>query len=350
MTRRTLEGLPYHGGLFLAPMEDVTDISFRLVCKRFGADLVFTEFVNADGLVRSKKPTRTFQKMLLHPEERPIGIQLYGGDAETLLPAARIMEAQNPELIDINAGCWVKKIATRGAGAGMLRNLPYLVEVARSIVEAVSLPVTVKTRIGWDSASIRIVELARMLEDVGVQALTVHCRTRQQGHSGDPDWSWIPRVKEAVSMPVILNGGVFSAEDVRRAFQETGCDAVMIARGAIANPFIFAETKHLLATGEELPPPTLAERIATALEHLTLAVKYKGERRAVLEMRKYYSGYLKGMPHIKPLRTALMKPVTLAGVEDLLREHQRKAESGTLGPDDEAEAAEDMTYDDCSCG
>lgn len=313
-----LETFGVRQGLLLAPMEDVTDMSFRQVCKEFGADIVYTEFVNADGLVRSKKPTKSRQKMIIREEERPVGIQIYGGNLDTMLEAARIVEAEQPDIIDINAGCWVKKVATRGAGAGLLRDLPLMVEMARVIVDAVQLPVTLKTRIGWDHDSIRIVELAKMLEDVGIRALTVHCRTRQQGHSGDPDWSWIPRIKEAVSMPVILNGGIMTPQDAKRAFDETGCDAVMIARGAIANPWIFRETKYFLETGRMPEPPGFAERIATALRHLRLAVSIKGERRAVLEMRKHYIAYLKYVPNSRQMRNILMKPETLAEAEDVL--------------------------------
>lgn len=313
-----LETFGVRQGLLLAPMEDVTDMSFRQVCKEFGADIVYTEFVNADGLVRSKKPTKSRQKMIIREEERPVGIQIYGGNLDTMLEAARIVEAEQPDIVDINAGCWVKKVATRGAGAGLLRDLPLMVEMARAIVDAVKLPVTLKTRIGWDHDSIRIVELAKMLEDVGIRALTVHCRTRQQGHSGDPDWSWIPRIKEVVSMPVILNGGIMTPQDAKRAFDETGCDAVMIARGAIANPWIFRETKYFMETGRMPEPPGFAERIATALRHLRLAVSIKGERRAVLEMRKHYIAYLKYVPNSRQMRNILMKPETLAEAEDVL--------------------------------
>lgn len=312
------ESLGIRKGLLLAPMEDVTDMSFRQICKEFGADIVYTEFVNADGLVRSSKPTKTRQKMLIREEERPVGIQIYGGNLDTMLEAARIAEAEQPDLLDINAGCWVKKVAGRGAGAGLLRDLPAMVEMARGIVDAVHLPVTLKTRIGWDHDSIRIVELAKMLEDVGIRALTVHCRTRQQGHSGDADWSWIPKIKAAVSIPVILNGGVMTPEDAVRAFDESGCDAVMIARGAIANPWIFRETKYLVETGRLPEPPSFSERIATALRHLRLAVRIKGERRAVLEMRKHYIAYLKFVPNSRQMRNILMKPETLAEAEDVL--------------------------------
>lgn len=312
------ESLGVSKGLFLAPMEDVTDISFRGICREFGADVVYTEFVNADGLVRSAKPTKSRKKMIIRDDERPVGIQIYGGNLETMLGAARIVEEEEPDLLDINAGCWVKKVAGRGAGAGLLRDLPYMVEMARAIVDAVRVPVTLKTRLGWDHDSIRIVELAKMLEDVGVRALTVHCRTRQQGHSGDPDWSWIPKIKDAVSIPVVLNGGVMTPEDAARAFEESGCDHVMIARGAIANPWIFRETKYFMETGRMPEPVLFSERIATALRHLRSAVEIKGERRAVLEMRKHYIAYLKYVPNSRQMRNILMKPETLAEAEDVL--------------------------------
>ncbi|MFA6234856.1 MAG: tRNA dihydrouridine synthase DusB [Bacteroidota bacterium] len=312
------ETLGVHQGLLLAPMEDVTDISFRQICKEFGADIVYTEFVNADGLVRSKKPTKSRQKMIIREEERPVGIQIYGGNLETMEEAARIVEEQNPDILDINAGCWVKKVAGRGAGAGLLRDLPYMVQIAKRIVDQVRVPVTLKTRIGWDVESIRIVELSRMLEDVGIQALTIHCRTRQQGHSGDPDWNWIPKIKDAVSIPVVLNGGVMTPEDAKRAFDETGCDGVMIARGAIANPWIFRETKYFMETGRLPEPPSFNERIETALRHLRMAVAIKGERRAVLEMRKHYIAYLKYVPNSRQMRHILMHPETLSEAEDVL--------------------------------
>jgi len=327
-----LEKLGIRNGLLLAPMEDVTDISFRRICKEFGADIVYTEFVNADGLVRSRKPTKSRQKMIIREEERPVGIQIYGGSLDTMLEAARIVEAEEPDILDINAGCWVRKVAGRGAGAGLLRDLPAMVTMAKSIVDQSALPVTLKTRIGWDVESIRIVELARMLEDVGIQALTIHCRTRQQGHSGDPDWSWIPRIKAAVSIPVILNGGVMTPEDARRAFAETGCDAVMIARGAIANPWIFRETKYYLETGRLPEPVSFSERIDTALRHLRLSVDIKGERRAVLEMRKHYIAYLKYVPNSRQMRNILMKPETLAEVEDVLQSLLFFNGSGSVDP------------------
>jgi tRNA-dihydrouridine synthase B len=317
-TPHLFESLGLHRGLLLAPMEDVTDIPFRLMSKRFGADMMYTEFVNADGLVRSKKPTKTREKLRLHEDEHPIGIQIYGGNLDTMRQAAEIAEEAAPEVIDINAGCWVRNVAMRGAGAGLLRDLPAMVTMAKTIVEQVRLPVTLKTRLGWDRSSIRIVELAKMLEDVGIRALTVHCRTRDMGHDGEADWSWIPKVKAAVSIPVVLNGDVNSAEAAHRAFDETGCDAVMIGRAAIANPWIFRDIKTYFATGVVPEPPNMRERVLTAIEHARLGVEYKGERRAVIEMRKHYAGYLRGLPNNRALRIALMKPESLVELEDML--------------------------------
>jgi tRNA-dihydrouridine synthase B len=310
-------GIPHP--IALAPMEDVTDVSFRMICKEFGADLLYTEFVNADGLVRSSKPTKSRTKMQIREEEHPIAIQIYGGSLDTMSEAARLIEEQRPDFIDINAGCWVRKIAGRGAGAGLLRDIPLMVHMVKTIVDQASLPVTVKTRLGWDQDSIQIIDVAKRLEDAGIRALTIHCRTRAQGHSGSADWSWIPKVKEAVAIPIILNGDVFTAEDVKRAFNETGCDGVMIARGAIANPWIFTEAKQFLATGETAEAPSFQDRVSVLLRHLRAAIDGKGERRAVLEMRKFYAGYFKRLPHNKHLRIALMSKTTFHEVEDLLQ-------------------------------
>lgn len=291
--------------ILLAPMEDVTDISFRLVCRELGADLVYTEFVNSEGLVRANE--RTHNKLKIMEDERPVGIQIYGSNIDSMVGAARIAEVENPDLIDINAGCWVKNVVGCGAGSALLKDLPYLQKMVKAVVDSVSLPVTVKTRIGWDNTSIKIVEAAKMLEDVGIKALTVHCRTRQMGHKGDADWSWINKVKEAVSIPVILNGNILSAYDVQRAFNETNADAVMIARGAIGNPWIFKEAKELLTTGFVSEEINDEMKIKTCLRHLELAIGIKGERRAVIEHRKFYSGYLKGLHNASKIRMQLMQ-------------------------------------------
>ncbi|MBU2493416.1 MAG: tRNA dihydrouridine synthase DusB [Bacteroidetes bacterium] len=305
--------------VLLAPMEDVTAVPFRKLCKELGADIVYTEFVNSDGLIRANQKTR--KKLEITETERPVGIQIYGGNFEPMVEAAQIAEKENPDLIDINAGCWVKKVATRGAGAGLLKDPPYLQKMVGEIVKVTNLPVTVKTRIGWDDNSILILEVAKRLEDVGIKALTVHCRTRCQGHHGDADWSWIPKIKEVVNIPVIVNGGIFTAYDAKRAFDETGADGVMIARGAIDHPWIFRETKELLANGYIKKEVDVEERILTALKHLRYEVEYKEMRRAVIPFRKYYTGYLKGLYNSSKIRQELMKHEEYEPIEIILMEY-----------------------------
>ncbi len=291
--------------IVLAPMEDVTDLPFRVICKRLGADIVYTEFVNSEGLIRDSKKTK--DKMRFVEEERPFGIQIYGGNEESMQSAARIVESCEPDLIDINCGCWVKDVAMRGAGAGLLRDLPRMERIVSEVVKATKLPVTVKTRLGWDESSIQIVEVAKMLEGVGVQGLTVHCRTRAQGHKGAPDFSWIPKVKEAVSIPIFVNGGMTTPAEIANAFETTGCDGVMVARGAIDNPWIFNQAKHYRLTHSSLQETELSERIDVMFEHLKLNVEFKGERKGVIEFRKHYAGYLRGLHNASKLRQELMQ-------------------------------------------
>ncbi len=302
--------------LILAPMEDVTDISFRLICKRLGADIMYTEFVNSEGLIRESEKTK--RKMFFLEEERPFGIQIYGGEETSMEGAARIADSLNPDIIDINCGCWVKNVAGRGAGAGLLKDLPRMERIVSSVIKATQKPVTVKTRLGWDEKSIRIVEVAKMLEDIGVKALTIHCRTRSQGHTGIPDYSWIPKVKQAVQIPIFINGSIKEPEQIKNIFEETGCDGVMIGRAAIDNPWIFSEAKQYLQTGEILPQKSLEEKIALCIDHLTLSAEYKGERRGVIEMRKHYSGYLKSVPNVSKLRTELMQFYEVAPIIEKL--------------------------------
>ncbi|MFC2082091.1 tRNA dihydrouridine synthase DusB [Bacteroidota bacterium] len=302
--------------LLLAPMEDITGVAFRKVCKEFGADLVYTEFVNSDGLIRNNQKTQ--DKMFITDEERPVGIQIYGGNLEPMIEAARMAEKENPDIIDINAGCWVKKIAKRGAGAGLLKDPDFFEVMVKEIVNAVDKPVTVKTRIGWDETDIRILEIAKRVEDAGAKALTIHCRTRSQGHSGDPDWSWINKVKDILTIPVILNGGVMTAEDAKRAFEETNADGVMIARGAIGQPWIFKEAKELLENGKINTPFTAENRIHATLRHLKLEVESKAENRAVITFRKFYTGYLKGLYNSSKVRQELMQYVEYDPVEEVL--------------------------------
>lgn len=308
--------------VLLAPMEDVTDISFRLICRELGADIVYTEFVNSEGLIRGSE--KTHKKLRLIPEERPAGIQIYGGNHESMVAAARIAEEEDPDLIDINAGCWVKNVVGCGAGAGLLKDPEYMQKLVAEVVKAVNKPVTVKTRIGWDSSSIKVLEIARRLEDVGVQALTIHGRTRAMGHKGDPDFSWMEELRKTVSIPIALNGGMMTAHDAVKVLNETGADAIMIARGAIGNPWIFRDIKTLLRG--ETPPddasPSL--KIHIAVRHLELAVQVKGERRAVLEHRKFYSGYLKNLPNASKTRTALMGVITFEEVKEILMNYHEE--------------------------
>lgn len=302
--------------LALAPMEDVSDVPFRRICKERGADLVYTEFTHCEAIVRDVK--RALAKLVVTDEERPVAIQLYGSAEQSLEKAAAIAEDMGPDFIDINCGCWVKKIALRGDGAGLLRDLKKFEAVVRSVMRGTSLPVTVKTRLGWDHDSIVILDVARMLEANGVQALTVHCRTRAQGYTGAADWSWLPRIKEASNIPLIANGDVFSPQDVKAVF-DLGCDGVMIGRGAIQDPWIFEQAKHYLATGELLPGPTFEDRVELCIRHLRDHVAYRGGRWGIPSFRKYYSNYLKGMPGAARVRARLMELTSVDAIEDTLR-------------------------------
>lgn len=302
--------------LLLAPMEDVSDVSFRIIARRMGADAVYTEFISSEAIIRNI--AKQMKKMAMLEEERPLAIQIYGGDPESMHEAAQVSEAANPDFLDINCGCWVKNVAGKGAGAGLLKDLPRMERMTKAVVDAVKLPVTVKTRLGWDMESINILDVAPMLEQAGAAALTIHCRTRSQGHSGNADWTWIPKIKQRVSIPVFLNGDVTSPEAADRAFRETGCDAVMIARAAISNPFIFREIKQYFATGSYMPA-TLTERIDLCLDHLRHSIELRTERGGIPNFRKYYLGYFKGIYGAAKLRSELMMLNSYAEVEDRLR-------------------------------
>ena len=300
--------------LFLAPMEDVTDPSFRYMCKLFGADMVTTEFISSDGLIRDAR--KSLAKLNISDFERPVGIQIYGNQIEPMVEAARIAEAANPDVIDINFGCPMKKIAGRGAGSGMMRDVPLMVEMTRQIVNAVKKPVTVKTRLGWDDESKNIEEIALKLQDVGIAALTIHGRTRCQMYTGEADWSLIGKIKNDpnIHIPIIGNGDVDSAEKAKQMFDRYGVDAVMIGRATYGRPWIFREVRHYLETGELLPQPSVLERIAIAKEHLLKSVEIKGDKVGVFEMRRHLSNYFKGLPDFKQTR---MKLVTLTDVDEL---------------------------------
>ena len=297
--------------VLLAPMEDVTDVSFRLMARRMGADAVYTEFISSEAIIRAA--AKSMKKMTTLPEERPVAIQIFGGDPVVMAEAAQVSESADPDFIDINCGCWVKNVANRGEGAGLLKDPARMEKMVRATVDAVKLPVTVKTRLGWDHDSINILSIAPMLEQAGAQALTIHCRTRSMGHSGEADWDWIPRIKQTVNIPVFLNGDVKTPEDAKRAFDATGCDGVMVGRAAISNPFVFKQIKDFFSTGT-YAEPTILERFQFCLEHLDLSIESKGEMRALLEYRKYYSGYLKGLFGVNRLRGELMKLTDRASV------------------------------------
>ena len=292
--------------LFLAPMEDVTDPSFRYMCKLFGADMVTTEFISSDGLIRDAWKSRA--KLAISDFERPVGIQIYGNQIEPMVEAARIAASANPDVVDINFGCPMKKIAGRGAGSGMMRDVPLMVEMTRQIVQAVDKPVTVKTRLGWDDESKNIEEIALRLQDVGIAALTIHGRTRAQLYRGEADWTLIGKVKnnQQIHIPIIGNGDIDSGVKAKEMFDRYGVDAVMIGRATYGRPWIFREVKHYLQTGEVLPQPSVTERVAIAKQHLAKSIEIKGERVGVLEMRRHLSNYFKGLPNFKETRLRLV--------------------------------------------
>ena len=309
--------LKFEQPIALAPMEDVTDTAFRLICKRLGADIVYTEFTSSEALIRDIP--KALQKIQVTDEERPIAIQLFGGVEESMEGATKKAANFNPDFIDINCGCWVKNHVSRGEGAALLKDLPHFEKIVSSTVKATKLPVTVKTRLGWDMSNIVILDAAKMVEQSGAKALTVHCRTRSQAHTGEADWRWLEKIKKVISIPLIGNGDIVSPEDAKRMF-DTGCDGIMVGRGAIINPWIFPQTKHYLKTGQHLPPPTLKEKIDLCIEHLKLAAELKGLRGGIIPFRKYYSGYLRGVPEVAKLRADLMQLVDLDKIIERLNQ------------------------------
>lgn len=302
--------------LFLAPMEDVTDPAFRLLCKRFGADMVYTEFISADALIRSVK--RTEQKLTIYDEERPVAIQLYGREPDAMVEAAKIAQEAKPEIIDLNFGCPVKKVAGKGAGAGLLRDIPKMLQITKEVVKAVNLPVTVKTRLGWDDSSKIIVELAEQLQDCGIAALAIHGRTRSQMYKGDADWTLIGEVKNNPRMhiPIIGNGDVITPEYAKECFDKYGVDAVMIGRASIGKPWIFSEIKTYLDSGEHMKPLSFDEQKAIIKQQILDAVDWLDERKGILHSRRHLAAtpIFKGIPNFKETRIAMLRAETL---EDL---------------------------------
>lgn len=319
--------------LLLAPMEDVSDPPFRAVCKKNGADLMFTEFISAEGLIRDGK--KSVQKLEIYDYERPIGIQIFGGNIESMMAATEIVTQSNPEIVDINYGCPVKAVAGRGAGAGLLQDIPKMVEMTRRVIESTHLPVTVKTRLGWDEDTKYIKEVAYRLQDIGIKALSIHGRTRKQMYKGQADWTLIGEIANDpnIEIPIFGNGDITSPEVAKEKRDTYGVQGIMVGRAAIGYPWIFREIKHYFETGELLDPPTIDERVENCKEHLLASLDWKGERRGMFEMRKHYTNYFKRLPNFKPYRLKLVTAPSIPDVLEILDEikHQYQLE-GELEP------------------
>lgn len=310
--------------LLLAPMEDVSDPPFRALCKKHGADVMYTEFISSEGLIRDA--AKSVQKLDIFEYERPVGIQIFGNEISSMREAAAITEQANPDIIDINYGCPVKNVACKGAGAGILQDIPKMVAMTAEIVKAVNKPVTVKTRLGWDENTKYIVEVAERLQDVGIKAISIHGRTRKQMYKGEADWSLIAAVRNnpRMNIPVFGNGDVDSPEKALEMKNRYGVDGIMIGRASIGYPWVFNEIKHFFKTGEKLDPPTLAERCEAARQHIQMAVDWKGERIGIYETRRHYTNYFKGIPNFKPYRTSLVTSESLEEIQNLLHLIERE--------------------------
>ena len=306
--------------LLLAPMEGVTDPSFRAICKEHGADMVYTEFVSVEGLIRNVKKSQ--KKISIFPHERPVGIQIYGANLESMLKAAKVVEAAQPEVLDINYGCPVSKVVNKMCGAGILQDVDRMVSLTRAVVEATSLPVTVKTRLGWNAETIRIGEVVERLQEVGIQAITIHARTRKQMYKGEADWDWFLRIKENpnITIPVFGNGDINSPEKAQAYRAQYRVDGMMIGRAAIGRPWIFSQIKHYMATGDLLPEPGMEERIKIIHQHLNHSLEWKGDKVGILEMRRHYTNYFKSIPHFKPFRLRLLTEMNPQIVREILDE------------------------------
>ncbi len=316
--------------LLLAPMEDVSDPPFRALCKKHGADLMYTEFISSEGLIRDA--AKSVKKLDIYEYERPVGIQIFGYDIESMKTSAQIIEKTNPDIIDINFGCPVKKVTCKGAGAGMLQDIPKMIKMTEEIVKITNLPVTVKTRLGWDDKSKFVVSTAEKLQDVGVEAVSIHGRTRQQLYKGDADWTLIGEVKNNPRMhiPIFGNGDIDTPEKALEYKNRYGIDGIMIGRASIGYPWVFNEVKHFMKTGEHLAPPTVADRVAIAKEHLQMSVAWKGEGLGIAEMKRHYSNYFKGISHMKEYRMKLVTSFNLQEIYDTLDYIQDHADEFTF--------------------
>lgn len=313
--------------LLLAPMEDVSDPPFRRLCKMHGADLMYSEFISSEGLIRDAIKSR--KKLDIFDYEKPVGIQIFGGDEEAMAMSARIVETVEPDLVDINFGCPVKKVVCKGAGAGVLKDIDLMVRLTKAVVNSTHLPVTVKTRLGWDTESINIDEVAERLQETGIKALTIHARTRAQMYKGEADWNHISRIKNNsnIEIPIFGNGDIDSPEKALEYKQKYDCDGIMIGRGAIGYPWIFNEIKHFFQTGKNLPKPTVRDRLLAVQQHAEWSVEWKGERPGLVEMRQHYNNYFKGIPHFKELKSRFLQALTLPELNELINEAKNQFEN-----------------------
>ena len=306
--------------LLLAPMEDVSDPPFRRLCKMHGADMMYSEFISSEGLIRDAM--KSMKKLDIFDYERPVGIQIFGGDEEAMALSAKIVAAVNPDIVDINFGCPVKKVVCKGAGAGVLKDIDLMIRLTKAVVNSTDLPVTVKTRLGWDTETINIMEVAERLQDVGVKALTIHARTRAQMYKGEADWNYISKVKNnpRINIPIFGNGDVDSPQKALEYKNKYDCDGIMIGRGAIGYPWIFNEVKHYFKTGEILPEPTIEQRLEAVRQHAEWSMEWKGERLGLIEMRQHYSNYFRGIPHFKDFRRKFLEVFTLEEMDQVIAE------------------------------
>ena len=308
--------------LLLAPMEDVSDPPYRRLCKLHGADMMYSEFISSEGLIRDAMKSR--KKLDIFDYERPVGIQIFGGDEEAMAMSARIVETVNPDLVDINFGCPVKKVVCKGAGAGVLKDVDMMVRLTKAVVSSTSLPVTVKTRLGWDSNSINIDEVAERLQETGIKALTIHARTRGQMYKGEADWEHISRIKQNpnIEIPIFGNGDIDSPEKALEYKNKYACDGIMIGRAAIGYPWIFNEIKHFFETGEHLDAPTISDRLLAVRQHAEWSAEWKGEKLGLIEMRQHYSNYFRGIPHFKDFRRKFLEVYSLVEMDEVIKETQ----------------------------